>query len=88
MSINKVKLSASEMKWHYGCNHYSERDKIINTGTSTCESPRCSEIETWEHIVQCSKTVSMRAEFIFKSYEDLKRFQFPGVTDEELRTLT
>ena len=31
--------------------------------------------------------MSIRAEFILKLYEDLKKVQVAGVTDEELRTL-
>ena len=57
----------------------------MNAGASTDECPRCSEIETWDHVVQCRKTVNMRADFILKLYEDLKKVQGPRVTDDDLR---
>ena len=75
------------MKCYCGYNHCSERDNLINAGTSTDECLRCSEIETWEHVVQCRKTFIMRAEFILKLHEGLKKVQGPGVTDEYLRKL-
>ena len=87
MNVKKTKLSVSAMKCYYGCNHYGERDTAINAGTSTYECPRCSNIETWECEFQCRKTVSMRAEFILKLCEDLKKTQGPGLTDEDLRRL-
>ena len=87
INIKKIPSSESEMKWYYGCNHYGERDKLINVGTSTDECPRCSDIETWEHAVQCSKKVSNIADFIIKLHEDLKKIQGPRVTDEDLRKL-
>ena len=34
MNIKKIQVLASEMNRYYGFNHYWERDKIINTGTS------------------------------------------------------
>ena len=70
--LKKIPLSASALKCYYGCNHYGKRDKIINAGTTNSECPRCSEVETWEHVVQCRKTVSMRAEFTLALHEDLK----------------
>ena len=87
MRIKKMQSSAQEMKWYCGCNHYGESHKVTNTGTSTYECPRCSNIETWECEFQCRKTVSMRAEFILKLCEDLKKTQGPGLTDEDLRRL-
>ena len=60
---------------------------MVNVGTSMYECPRCSETETCEHVVQSRCTVSMRAEFIFKFYEEVKRVQVHRVIEEELRTL-
>ena len=72
MNIKKIQLSASTMKFYYGCNHYGERKKIINPGNSTDECPMCSETKTWDHVVQCRKIVSVRAEFMLEFHEDLK----------------
>ena len=87
MNTKKMQSSASAMKYYYGCNHYGERDKLINAGISIDECPRWSEIKAWEHVVRYRKTVSMRAEFILMLCEDLKKLKVPGVTDEELITL-
>ena len=52
MSMKKIQLSASAMKYYFRCNHYGERDNVMNVGTSTDDFTRCSEIETWEHVVK------------------------------------
>ena len=49
--LKKIPLSASALKCYYGCNHYGKRDKMMNTGTTNSECPRCSEVETGEHAV-------------------------------------
>ena len=46
MNVKKIQLSASAMKYYYGCNHYGERDNAMNTGSSIDEYPRCSDVET------------------------------------------
>ena len=83
MTIKKIKLSASAIKYYYGCNNYGERDKINNEGTLVDECPRCSETEAWEHVMQCRKKVSMRTEFILKLYDDLKQVKINGVQHTE-----
>ena len=57
-------------------------------GTTTNECRRCSEVETWEHVVQCRKIVNMRVEFVQDLYEDLKKVQTLDVSHAELRLLT
>ena len=59
----------------------------MNAGTTNSECPRCIEVETWEHVVQCRKKVSMRAEFTLALCEDLKKEQIEDVSDSELRLL-
>ena len=68
-------MTVLAMKCYYGYNPYGVRDKLINAGTTNSECPRYSEEETWEHVVQCRKTVSMRAEFILDLHADLKKFK-------------
>ena len=46
-----------------------------------------SEVKTWEHVVQCRKTVSTRSEFILALYEYLKKEQIEDVPDSKLRLL-
>ena len=77
-----MQLIASAMKFYYGCNHYGKLDKIINSGTSTDECPRCSDTKIWEHVVQCRSTVIMRSELILQLHEDLKMVQVSEVTEE------
>ena len=85
MNLKKTQSSALAMKFYCRCNHHVERDKATNAGASIDECPRHSEIEAWEHVVQCRKIVSKRSEFILKLDEDLRKNQGPGATDEELR---
>ena len=47
----------------------------------------CSETKTWECVVQCRSTVSIRDEIILQLHEDLKILQVPVSKDEELRIL-
>ena len=62
--LTKIPMTASALKCYYGCNQYGVREKLIKAGTTNSECPRCSDEETWEHVVQCRKTVIMRVEFI------------------------
>ena len=41
---------------------------MINAGTATNECPRYSEVDAWEHVVQCRKTASMSEEFTLDLY--------------------
>ena len=72
-NLKKIPLPASACKYYCGYNHYGEIDQLVNAGTTTNECPRCSEVETWEHVVQCRKTVSMRAGFTLALFEDIKK---------------
>ena len=86
-NLTKMQMTESALKCYYGCNPYGVRHKLINAGTTNSECPRCSEEETWEHVVQCKKTVSMRAEFILNLHADLKKVQIEDVPDYELRLI-
>ena len=64
--------TASMMKYYYSMNHYSKRDKEVNSSTKIVECSRYSWKETWEYTVQCSQTTKMRIKFILKMYYELK----------------
>jgi len=64
VTIPKNKVTTSMIKCVYGYNHYGLRNKLINQDSTDDTCPRCSEVETWEHIVTCQKTAQMRKEFI------------------------
>ena len=44
---------------------------MINENLIEANCPRCNQIETWDHIVQCSDTVGLRREFITELLLDL-----------------
>jgi hypothetical protein len=39
------------------------------------EYPRCSEIESWEYVVQCSESKHLHTKFVIELYKDLKKEQ-------------
>ena len=41
--------------------------------------------ERWGHVVMCRKTIIMRAESILEPYNDLRKIQAVGISDEKLR---
>ena len=48
--VFKSGVSSSMLKCAYGYNHCGTKQKIINENkTEMC--PRCSEIETWGHVI-------------------------------------
>ena len=81
-------MKESAMKFCCGCNHCGERGKTINDEVSSDKHVRCSEKETWDHVVQCRNTVSMRAEFVLEWCKELKKVQAEGSSDEEVRSST
>ena len=54
----------------------------MNDEESSDQFPRYSEKEILEYVVQYRNTVSMRTELILELYEDLKKVQVEGLTDE------
>jgi len=52
-------------------NHYTKRDSLINKDMVLSECPRCSVVESWDHVILCSKTRKYRADFIRKIKKDV-----------------
>ena len=52
------------IKYTYGVNPYGVRMSMINNNECGHECPRCNEVETWEHVIKCRKTIPIRREFI------------------------
>ena len=64
-------LSVVKMKCIYGRNPQRELDNKINKKMKSEEYPQCSEIEDWEHVVTCRKTINLRNEFYQKLVQAL-----------------
>ena len=57
-------VTPSVIKCAHGFNHYELRDAMINNKMIGEEYPRCSEVETWDHIIRCKETKHLRKIFI------------------------
>ena len=64
-------VTPSLIKCASGYNHYGQRDVVINKQLCNAECPRCSRNESWEHVVQCKETKSLRREFVKKLLIDM-----------------
>jgi len=84
-NIRGIRKIAAAFKCYYGINQYGERDRKINKDAKLLECPCCSKVETWEHIVQYSKMIHLRIEFIVKMYKELKANQLEDILNEEVR---
>ena len=73
VSIKKIQMIASTIKCYYGCNHFGERDKIINNRAWSDEFLWYSEKEMWEHVEQFRNAASIRADFVLEFHKDLKK---------------
>ena len=51
------------------------------------EYPRCSEIESWEYVVQCSESKHLHTKFVIELYKDLKKEQTEEIENQDLRVI-
>ena len=51
------------------------------------ECSRCSEMESWKHVVQCSESKHLHTKFVVDLYEDLKKEQIKGIENQDLRAI-
>ena len=65
--------SSSLLKCVYAQNMYGCRDEIINKDKINQYCPRCNEIETWEHVIQCPRNQEKNKKFILSLYKKLKK---------------
>ena len=57
-------VTTSMIKCAHGFNHFGLRDSLINNKMAEEYCPRCDMIETWDHVVKCSRTIEKRKKFI------------------------
>ena len=48
------------------------------------DCPRCSEPETWDHVVKCSKTIEIRKEYILNLTKELLKIKDGQVETNEI----
>lgn len=58
----------SMLKCVAGFNFYGERMKELNKHCKEVNCPRCGELETWEHVVQC-RQISLEKDEMIKDLE-------------------
>jgi len=83
-SIPKNKMSNSMMKCVHGYNHYGLRNSIINRNSTEETCPRCSQVESWDHIVRCEKTAQFRKDFITNLATEMIKEKQNDVSPEEI----
>jgi len=54
-SFRSKEIIVLVIKCAHGYNHYGTRDAMINGKLTEKECPRCSEIEMWDHVIQCKE---------------------------------
>ena len=64
--------SLSLLKCAYGLNHYAMREALINQDVYNCYCPRCDQLETWEHVIKCSKAINLKNAYINELRKKLK----------------
>ena len=70
------------MKCTHGCNHYGQRDAMINEHMVEATCPRCEMVETWEHVTQCSENIRGRKAFAKDLVEKLIKKKPKEVKEE------
>ena len=86
LNLLKLKLILASIKCQYSMNYYGQRDREINRGTISLECPRCSEIESQSHVIQCRATAQFRMKFIIDMHKELKQVQPEAIINEEMRS--
>ena len=64
--------SSSVLKCAYGINHYATRDVIINEDVYNYYCSRCSQVETWEHVIKCTTVTELKNKCIEQLKKKLK----------------
>jgi hypothetical protein len=57
----------------------------MNNNTKSEECIHYSQVKIWKHVVQCSKIMHIKIEFIVKMYKELKAKQLEEISNEEVR---
>ena len=77
-------ISTSMLKCASGYNHYGVRHQMINNNMVGSECPRCSDPETWDHVITCHFTKQYRKKFIEDLLAELLKKRSPLVEIEEI----
>ena len=57
---NNKEITTSMIKYAYGINPYSVWNKMISKKTIGNKCLRCSEVETWDHVIKYKETILLR----------------------------
>ena len=60
---------------------------MINKKEYGNECPRCSEDETWEHVIKCRKTINIRKEFIKTLIKEMLQKFSTDIDQDEILSL-
>ena len=71
-NIAEIRKLVLAYKCYYRLNHYSKKDREMNNNAKSEECIHYSQVKIWEHVVQYSKIMHIRIEFIVKMYKELK----------------
>ena len=63
----------SAVKCMIGFNHYATRHKKLNVNLPSNKCPRCNEIETWSHVIQCEALRVKNEAFVDEIHKELKK---------------
>ena len=58
------KVMTSMIKCAHRYNHYGLRHAMINNNLVEANCPHCNQVKTWDHVIKCCKTKTLRREFI------------------------
>ena len=83
-SFTKSKVTTSMIKCANGMNPYGVQNNMINKQIIGNECPRCSEVETWEHVVKYKETIPLRRKFIIQLLKELNDKHPDSVEQEEI----
>ena len=76
-SFQTKKVSTSLIKYANSYNQCGARDEIINQKMVGAECLRCSEPETWEHVILCEQTKNHRKPFVENALKELMKNRPP-----------
>ena len=77
------KATTPMIKCSRGFNHCRLWEAMINNNMVEAMRPRCEEVETWEHVIKCEKTIELRIKFIKELVIELARNKPKEVHVEE-----
>ena len=76
--------SISTIKYICSFNHHRSQDATINKDIVSNKYPRCSKIESCNHIVKCRETAVFCEEFRIKLKQKLQQYKPDEISEEEI----